>query len=333
MRSVARCLSVLAVMAVSLPAAADTIYLKNGDRISGEIKRIWDGELFIDTDYTDEFAVKMESIERIDSDRDFELELPDQSEVTGRFSEDSNGSFVFIDSAESIRVPIDEIRELEEPESWFDWRLLSDISLSESKGNTETRDIAWQAAGDLKFGDHRHRLELQIDREDQDNERIKEQQSAVYQYSWFFRDRWFFAAGIGYERDPLRLLTRRLTPGAGLGYQFFEDADRILEVTLAAVSVDERIAGETNQSATARWRTRFEQEVADDLVFFHNHQLLSYLDGRRNRVVDTETGLRWEVWEDIFFNVQLDWNRESEPAAGNRKEDLTYAFGIGIDLD
>ncbi len=44
-------------------------------------------------------------------------------------------------------------------------------------------------------------------------------------------------------------------------------------------------------------------------------------------------GIRWDVWGDIYLNAQLDWNWESDPAAGNEQTDLTYALGIGIELD
>ena len=57
-------------------AAADVLYLKNGDRITGTIKSIWDDEVTIEPEYSDEFQVDLPIVERIESDRDFEIEMP-----------------------------------------------------------------------------------------------------------------------------------------------------------------------------------------------------------------------------------------------------------------
>ena len=272
-------------------------------------------------------------MQRIESAREFEIELHDHSEVTGRFDVDSSGQSLLL--TDSGRVPFEplDIEELEEPENYFDWSVGSDLFFSVSRGNTDTDDLLWQGNGNLKFGDHRHQLELRYDRKDQDSTRTKEQQNASYIYSWFFTDPWFFVTGVGYERDPIRGLTSRLTPGLGFGYQFFEDANRQLEVTLAAVLVSERLAGETSDSTSAQWSLSFRRDLTGDLEFFHDHSVLSYINGRDNLVADTETGFRWEVWSDVFFNLQLNWNWESDPALGSEQEDLTYAIGFGLELD
>ena len=115
--------------------------------------------------------------------------------------------------------------------------------------------------------------------------------------------------------------------------QVFEDADRLLEITLAAIGVRENIGGVTNDSTTARWTMKYRRDVTGDMEIFHDHSLSVYLTGRTNRIADTSTGIRWDVWGDIYLNAQLDWNWESDPALGNEQSDLTYALGIGIELD
>ncbi len=323
----------LALFSVVMTANADVLYMKNGDRITGSIKRIWDGELFIESDYADEFAVKVDSVERIETDGDFEIELRDDTELTGRFGQDESGAMVLINETATVPLAIADIEELDEPEEHFEWETRSDLSLGGSRGNTETNDFLWQGFGRVKFGDHRHELDLRFDKKEQDGLVTKEQYNSSYFYSWFFSDRWFLGSGIGYERDPIRQLTDRFTTGVGFGYQVFEDADRLLEVTLAAIAVRENIAGFTNDSSTAQWNLTYRRDVTSDMEIFHDHSLTVYLTGRSNQIADTTTGIRWDVWGDIYLNAQLDWNWESDPAAGNEQTDLTYALGIGIELD
>ncbi|MDJ0917442.1 MAG: DUF481 domain-containing protein [Woeseiaceae bacterium] len=323
----------LALFGAITTADADVLYMQNGDRITGSIKRIWDGELFIESDYADEFAVKMESVERIETDGDVEIKLRDDSELTGRFGQDESGAMVLINETATVPLALTDVEELEEPEVHFEWETRSDLSLGGSRGNTETNDFLWQGYGRVKFGDHRHELDLRFDRKEQDELVTKEQYNSSYFYSWFFSDSWFLGSGIGYERDPIRQLTDRFTAGAGFGYQFFEDADRLLEVTLAAIGVRENIAGFTNDSSTAQWNLTYRRDVTSDMEIYHNHRLTVYLTGRSNQIADTTTGIRWDVWGDIYLNAQLNWNWESDPAVGKQQTDLTYALGIGIELD
>ncbi len=323
----------LAFLGIAAGARADVVTMSNGDRITGQIKRVWDGELYIETDYADEFSVDLDAVAQIESDREFELELQDHSELTGRFGFDELGGMEFVSGADRIPLTPMGIEELEEPEAYFEWSLRSDLSFSASSGNSDTSNLLWQGDTDIKVGNHRHDIELRFDRNDQDGIATKEQYSGSYTYSWFFSDPWFMLAGVGYDRDPLRQLTDRYTGGLGIGLQVFEDANRLLELTFGAVNVRERLAGVTNDSTTARWQLEFRRDITGDFEFFHDHGVLYYLTGRSNTVADTSTGFRWEVWGDVYMNAQLDWNWESDPAPGQQQEDLTYALGIGIELD
>ncbi len=326
----------LAVMgsANAIPAAADVITMNNGDRITGNISRIWDNELFIEPEYGDEFSVDLEAVASIQGDEQFEIELRDHTETVGRLIVDADGQPMLETAQGRELFPPQSIEELEEIEEYFDWEARSDLSFSASRGNTDTTDLLWQSAGMTKLGDHRHQVSLAIERKEQDGDSTKEQDRAQYQYSWFFEDPWFLVAGAGYERDPIRDLTYRYTPAAGLGYQFFDDAYRRLEITVAGVAVIEKLAGQNEEAFAPRWSLDYMRKLlGGDLEFFHQHSALTYVSGRDNDVIETSTGLRWEIIDDVYMNVQVDYDWESQPSAGNEKEDTTYLIGVGLALD
>ena len=85
-----------------LTANADVLYMKNGDRITGSIKRVWDGELFIESDYADEFAVSMDAVARIETDGIFEIELLDDREIAGRLATGESGTTVLITETRTV---------------------------------------------------------------------------------------------------------------------------------------------------------------------------------------------------------------------------------------
>jgi putative salt-induced outer membrane protein YdiY len=324
----------LALLFMAWPAQADVITMTNGDRISGSVKRVWDGELYIEPSYGDEFSVDLDAVATIETDDPFEIELQDHSETIGRLAVDEQGQPVLVTDAGSQPFPPMSIEELSEIDDYFDWEARSDLSANVSRGNTDTTDMVWQAEGGVKFGDHRHQAFLSTQRSSQDGTTTKEQDNARYNYSWFFRDPWFFQGGVGYERDPLRDLTYRYTPGAGLGYQFFNDAGRRLEVSLAGVAVIEKIGGSEEESFAPRWALDYRRKMlGGDLEFFHRHALSTYISGRDNDVLDSSTGIRWDVWDDVYFNVQVDYDWESNPSSGNEKSDTTFLIGACVALD
>ena len=156
-RAVAR-YTLLALAALSfVPAHADVLVLTNGDRITGTIKAIWDDEVTIEPDYSDEFDVDLEVVEYIQSDRPFEVELWDGREATVLLTGagDSKQQMVKLDDQE-FSIDLKEILELDEPAAARDWESHVDFSATVNTGNTESTTT--QFRGDILFEtpDHRH---------------------------------------------------------------------------------------------------------------------------------------------------------------------------------
>jgi len=315
-------------------AASDVVVLKNGDRITGEIHQIWDGEIEIEPSYANEIFVDIAEVAYFSSDRTFEIELSDHVRFEGRFETDASGAMTLVSERGRQTIAPLEVEELEELSEDFDWELRSDLSFSASEGNSETSDLTWQNYGRIEQGDHRHELDLSLDRATRDGDATQERTRASYQYSWFMSDRWFLSGGVGFERDPVRELDYRILPGAGVGYQFFDDADRLFEISVSAVGVSEKLGGVTEESGAGRWLARYRRQMLDgDLEFFHDQSVFAYVVGRNNTAIETSTGIRWDVWADIYLNMQFDWDYESNPAAGAENEDRRYIIGLGVELD
>jgi hypothetical protein len=179
---------------------ADVLVLENGDRITGEISRIWDAEVTIEPEYSDEFDVDLSAVVHIETERVFEIELYDGRSLLARFSgADAEGNQVIEFGAESISVPLTAIFELEEPEEEFEWESHVELSVDLKRGNTDTANSKLRADGMVKFGDHRHLGEVTYFREELANVRTKEQDLFKYGYNWIFKDPWFFATNLTFE--------------------------------------------------------------------------------------------------------------------------------------
>ncbi len=314
--------------------AEDQVFLKNGDRITGEIQRIWDGELLIEPAYADEFPIELSAIERIVSDRKFEFELDRERKIIGWLEADGPGRAVLVTGEGRRSIALTEIEELEEITEGWDWTVRTDLSLNGSSGNSDDNQFSWQGYGRMENARHRHEVDVRVDQASRDGVTSQDRTRANYVYSWFMSDYWFLRAGVGGERDPVRDLDRRISAGGGLGYQFFDDADRRFEVSLSAVGIDEELGDRTSQSLAARWNTDYRQELlSGDLEFFHRHAVWHYISGRNTTLIQTSTGFRWDVWADIYFNTQFDYDYETDPAEGAENEDIRYMIGLGVEFD
>ena len=132
------------------------------------------------------------------------------------------------------------------------------------------------------------------------------------------------------EVDPIALLDRRTSINPAIGYDFFDQPDLSLSIELGGGFQNETTDGIESDSSVLDWRLRYAQDLfSGDLEIFHNHHIYKNLGGRENFVVNTESGLRFDITDDIYLNVQLNLDTDSEPAAGI----LTLISLWGIDYN
>ena len=319
-------------------AHADVLVLKNGDRITGEVKRIWDGEVSIEPEYSDEFDVDLEVVDHIESDREFDVELWDGREetvkLTGANSE--NEQIISLDG-ETMAIALEDILELDEPTKDFDWESHVDLSANANSGNTNTFSGQFRADSTIETPDHRHRVDLSKFRETTGEgalkETTKDQSLLKYNYNWLFKDPWFLAGNASYERDPILELDSRVIVSVGLGRDIFNTPRRFLSIQLGAGAQQEKFTDESDDSSVATWALRYQQDVfSGDMEIFHNHSITENIGGRTNTSVKTSTGLRYEITDLLYANLTLDFNYESDPADAVDNEDIAFLIGLGAEF-
>ncbi len=315
-------------------ARADVIVMKNGDRITGEVKKVRDGKLYIDPAYAGELAVDLAEVASVDAEATFEIEMRDDREIDAQLVVSESGEQALIVDEVTVPVMLEDIKEMEEPEDFFDWESRTDLNADVSKGNTDSENYRLQSQAMVKHGRNRHTANLQLDREKTDGVTTKEQEEFGYLYGYNFTGQWYTLGSAEYERDPQRDLSKRVAVGGGIGYQFWEDPRRRFGISLGLDYLTEDIGDRDEESAALRWRLKFRREFfGGDLNFFHNHDIQSFVTGRSNNIFKTKTGLRFAFTDLLYGNMQVDFNYESDPVLNNDKDDLTVLMGVGLLLN
>lgn len=336
MRSLPNWIGLIALVA-SAAQAADVVVMKNGDRISGEVKKLWNGEVFIEPEYGDTYAIEIEYVAHVITEEDFEIEFREgrrTQTVVGRLGVDDSGRAAVVVDDGRATYPLARVDNMLEIEDFFDWELRSDISANVASGNTETNSGRFYALGSVKLGEHRHKLEYTRDGAKAEGEVTKDQTNVYYEDQWTFRDDWFLLGSLSWTRDPVRDLESRSQLYLGPGFHFWNDSKRTLNVSLGPNYLVEDIGTEEKKSLAGQLVFRYEQRfLDDDLVLFQQTDFKRIFEGRDNRILNTSTGLRLELPRDVYVNLQVDYDYETNPAEGRSSEDVTYLVGVGIELD
>ena len=333
-RTAGKALLLFAILILQ-PVNADVLVLKNGDRITGEIKQIWDNEITIEPEYSDEFEVDLPAVDHIISEREFEIDMKDGREIVATFpGENQDGEQLIDVDGQQLAVELGEFLELDEPEDYYDWETNIDFSSTVNSGNTDSHNIQLRGDAMFKHGDHRHSAEARFLREEQSDIPTKEQDIFRYGYNWLFNDPWFLAANASYEKDPIIELDHRLIASVGIGRDIWNTPQRLLNVSLGAGFQDENIGMMSETSSVATWALRFRYDLfRGDMEVFHNQDFSTTIDGRSNTNYRTSTGLRYEITDLLYANFTVNFDYQTDPVPGIEKEDVSVLMGFGAEFD
>ena len=295
---------------------------------------IWDNEISIEPEYSDEFEVDVSAVDYIESDREFEIELDDGTKMVVQLAgSDSDGNQVVKTAGKSVSIPLVQFFELHEPEDDFGWESNVEFSAALNSGNTDSANTKLRADTTVKLSNHRHIGEITFIREEQDSATTKEQDLFRYNYNWLFRDPWFFSAQLSYERDPIIELHSRVILSAGIGRDVWETPRRTLSVQLGAGAQTEEIGLVSTESGVLTWSLRYRQDFfSEDLELYHNDTITTNISGRTNTSYKTTTGLRYEITDLLYANLSLDYDYETHPVDIAENEDIALLAGFGLDF-
>ncbi len=324
----------LALLLCQAPLCADTLYMKNGDRISGTLNSVSGGTLVFDTEYAGSLRVSMKAVSGMDTEKAYDVRLNSKSLMKGNLSfDDEVLSVVSATGATAIEAgAIVQLNEnlLSNTASERDWSSRLDINANLSSGNTDSFVFGIAASSTLKKEFSEHAVSLKWDREESENVTTKDQADIDYAYKRFMSEHWYLSGNGEYFADPIKEVDGRITAGGGAGYQFWDNSLGALSADLGVSAVYEDLGAETETNPAVRWSLAYKRFLLGKRVqAFHNHQILKILGSGKGEVISADTGVRYAVNSHLDALFQVDLVYETEPAPGQKKSDLTYKVGVG----
>jgi putative salt-induced outer membrane protein YdiY len=318
---------------VAMPAAADEVVLKNGDRITGTLVELAGGKLSIKTEYAGTIEIEWGKVQTFSTDGPVYLTIG-ENVVLATVLPGEDG-MAELESDESLTGEPVELSRLEsmsyekKPAVRVTGRI--NIGASSTSGNTnqDTLNGSFQVVARSKK--NRVTLGAEANRAETDGTQTESNWLAFLGYDHFISKQWYAYASTSAENDKFKDINLRTTLGAGGGYQFFENdqTNLSMELGLSYVNTDFETGMDSDYPA-ARWAMNFSQMLFKSRVeFFNVDSVHTALDDSDNFFLRTRTGLRFPIVDRLNSTIQYNYDYDDNPAPGRVKADKAWLFTLG----
>lgn len=337
MKVVCSLLSLL--LAVFLPGvSADVLILDNGDRISGTLQSMSEGNLTWVSDQFGVVVVPQSSVTLIETRELYQISV-------GRNPAYSN-CLLSIKGQQQIMVCD------EQEVSIGDWRLVTAIatmqmierdtgefagrvivSLEDSSGNTAEQGYKVDTEMQLRYDLTRHRFDVEYDVRERDDVRTKNQGLLVYQFDWFFTDDWFFNANSSFQRNEFKNLRQRKSGGVGVGLQAIDTNIMALSMEAGVNHIYEQFESDDNQEFNSlRWNLDYKWFIGGNgTEFFHQHTLFQSFDETGDWEFVSDTGVSLPIKGRLKSIFKLEYDYRNMPVEQDSPIDRIWSLGLGYD--
>jgi putative salt-induced outer membrane protein YdiY len=329
MRTSIRALA-LVLSGVALSAYADTVHLKNGDRITGKVVTKSDVTLTVRTDAAGELKIRWADVMSIRTDEAVDVLLQDGRKARTTVLGAEPGEIRDEPPMSLDLVAYINPAKYESGEGIvYSGKVL--LAATMARGNTDTNRFYGEGTLGGRARDYRFALSAKGAYGEDHNSRSEANWLTNASYDRFLTRKHFVYGRTSFEHDDFADVELRQTYGVGYGHQFFETADASFSIQGGPEYVIlNRVVGDDEKYPAAGWGVRYMQWVFNRRAqVFHEHDGFWSLRDTGDVVIRSKTGLRVPLTHalDMTAQVNVDW--ESDPSPGRKRTDSIWLVGLG----
>jgi putative salt-induced outer membrane protein YdiY len=345
----------VAFLLLTIPALADQLTLKNGDRLTGTITKSDGKTLVIKTDYAGDVTVKFDAIQAITSAGDLNVSLSGGKTVIGPVSTTGDNVVVATRTTGSVEAPKASITTLRSPaeQAAYEkslhpgfgegWNGGVNVGFAVTRGNSETKNLNIAFAATRKG--FRDKLILYTNSvyatNDVPTAFPHTTANAIGGGARYDRDitpRVFGFVNGDFYHDSLQNLDLRSLLGGGLGLHAIKSDATTLDLLAGVNYTHESYSIPFNPPDPAKTRNQAGLTLGDDfthklgkstvftqnLYFYPNLSQTGEYRGTFNLGLITKMN-KWLGWQNSFGDIYV-----SNPPAGKKKNDLLLSTGLNF---
>ena len=316
--------------------AQDVIVLKNGDRISGEVKKMEAGDVHIDAGYGENiFIIDWEEVERIESPAYFSVETAGGNRLSGSIRTDPEASTRILVENQGAIVPLEhsELVALTPIDAGFWGRFGTsvDFGMSLTKAN-ETKQFNTRATASYLTDDWS--LEGNVDSLFNTREEVPKtkRNELGTNFRYFITERWFSVTfGSFLQSDELQL-DLRSTIGSGIGRYLVRNNRWLLSINGGGAWTNENFEDplvSNKNSGEALGAIEFNAFNIGDLNILALFSVFPSLSDLGRVRMNFRNDFKWDLPQDLYFSVGFTNNFDSSPPTGTPNNDYIFSTSVG----
>ena len=318
----------------------DVVVLKNGDRLTGEIKGLQSGELRVKSDYMAE-AVRLDwaKVERLESKSTFMIWLVDGKLMTDvmrllptNSSEVPN--FIIGSSAQTIRVPQLDVIRITPADKQF-WKRLEgsiDFGFSFTSGNDQYQ-TQLAATTTYRTGDHSFTASIDSAFSGQTEGTSLTRNQFTFDYRKQLSRRWYVGGIFDLLRSDQQSLKLRTTVGGLVGRNMIQTEHTRLSVFGGVAGARENYS----ETIGTPKSTNADAIAGADFVTFRfsrtdirsRFSLFPSLTTPGRKRLQATSDLRIKIVKDLWWGFHVYENFDSKPPVRADKNDLGVSTSLG----
>ncbi|MEK1942501.1 MAG: DUF481 domain-containing protein [Pseudomonas sp.] len=219
-------LLLLLCYALPLPVLADTVWLSNGDRLSGDIVLLDGGKLVFNTTLAGRVVIDWRGVTTLAADKPLLMRRDGLDSALQQRLRAAGDGLVQVGDNASDTVPVASINRLLAPNKLlgdFKWEGKLDAKLDMRRDDNSTQE--WQLKGETRVEHNRwrHVINGETQRKAKDGQRTDDTWKLEYNLDYFYSPHWFVRSVLGQNQNNLGLQQRERYIGTGPGYRFWDD--------------------------------------------------------------------------------------------------------------
>lgn len=315
----------------------DTIYLKNGDRITGELKRFEYGLLTLSTDAMLSVYIEFDKINTIYSAKHFEMRTNSGYRYFGSLlKSNTSATLNIVTATDTISKPLWDIVQITRIKQTFFQKIDGsvDLGLSYTKASDVFQySLNFQATH--RTTNYSTRFNLSgISTNNGGVDDISRNNNIGIRITKFLPDKWFARASAQGQQNTELDLNLRLQAGLGGGYDFVRtNSVRLYGISGLVMNHEKTVNTaviSNNMEALFGAQCKWFQYRHPKIDITGNFECYPSLTISNRIRFEYDVAAKYEIIRDLFFNLQLYGSTDNKPTSGAvAKKDWGVITSIG----
>lgn len=319
--------------------SADEVLLKNGSHIIGEVLKKDGSSLEFKTPFAGTLKIKWTNIVELKVAKPIPLMLKNDSILIADTLKNKED---IIEVSNKNKNQVEMIQQSEmayiNPDPWRlgeAYKITGglNVALKSQHGNTDNDEFDLDGVITFRRKYDRIIFRGEYENDKSNNVRTDLNWLLLGKYDYYTSDKTYLGGTALFEHDKFADLDLRETYGLHSGHQYFESKAINLSVEAGLARVYEDFIDARDKDFLAgTWGVKYDQFFFDEFVqFYHRQSGRLNLEDTDKYIFKSWTGLRFPLDYGFSVSGEVQADRDSQPASGVHKTDVTYLFKLGYD--